>query len=405
MNNHKGLKTWILIGFCFAAQIVVGSNYNPPMKATDGSTISNLTILDFVENGENVKVGEEFTSTRSGQTVKVYVKWAQYVYTYRTLLDEAKKLNPSRYSKYATLEKFIASWVEISGEKAGSENRFKNTGVYITTGVIEPLPSFTTWMSLPTNTSYWGIVDGEIYDIWAKGNCANVILTYMEYIAPVVEDRPEPAPQKVVTRRTMGPNERVTCLGDTVTLGIRTQTGTYAKGNSLWLSDAGVWYKLNPKTELCPTESKSTTTTVTNNYYTNNCCEEKKKIVCDCDGIHHTYINDVCCCGQRKMSQSYCGDHHNTVVTNRSRSSFGNFWLRFDSGNPVYQIGQQVTPTIFGGSPSTGGSNGYWGGGPSSGGSTGGGSSTGGNGAGTGGNVSTGGGTISGVNQPMPRQR
>ncbi len=395
MKNHKGLKTWILIGFCFAAQIVAGSNYNPPMKATDGSTISNLTILDFVENGENVKVGEEFYSARSGQTVKVYVKWAQYVYTYKTLLSEAKTINPARYRKYVTLEDFIADWVSIPGEKVGSENRFKNTGVHIVTGAIEPLPSFTTWSTLPTNTSYWGIVDGGIYyDIWAKGNCANVILTYMEYIAPVVvSDFVEAPAPVVVTRRALGSNEKITCLGDTVVMGTRTTSGTFAKNNTLWLSDAGVWYQLHPpvngvkvdKTELCPkTGSVIKTDTI-----------HKMVII---EEIHKktTTVDTT-----RTMSQNYSGSGRR-FVQQRSIWRSGGGYVTFNSGGGQQrQQTRRSRPqqrTQFGGRSSNGGSSGGL---VSNGGSNGGVIS---NGGSSGGGGSNGGGAISGVKQRMPRR-
>jgi len=401
MNNHKGLKMWILIGFCFAAQLSMASDYNPPMKATDGATISNLTILDFVENGENVKVGQNFYSTRSGQTVKVYVKWAQYVYTYKTLLSEAKTMNPKRYGKYASLSDFIADWVEISGEKAGSEKRFKNTGVYIVTGAIDPLPSFTTWNTLPTNTSYWGITDTDGYDIWAKGNCANVILTYMEYIAPVADAVEAPAPV-VATRRALGSNEKITCLGDTVVMGTRTSNGTYAKGNSLWLKDDGTWYQLNgskPKTELCPK-----TGSITDTIHKVVIIEEihKKTAECDCDGEHHTYINGVCCCGVRKMSQNYAGSG-GRFVQQRSSWRSGGGYITFNSGGGQQRRNRIPTRDIpiFSGSPSNGGS---IGGGSSNGGNSGGGGSNGGSSGGSGsGGGSNGGGAISGVNQRIGR--
>ncbi len=151
--------------------------HNAFFKDTSGAEVSKETIIDYIQNGENVPQFGYFKS-KTGQVIKVYVVYGNFIEHLNSKLEYAKKNNPKIYPKDMTLEEVLQKLIPVSGyDPVFSINSFKNTGVNIYTKKIEAV--YSDWAPLPKTTKngttirYWSVKEGDFIDPWFKGNCGN----------------------------------------------------------------------------------------------------------------------------------------------------------------------------------------------------------------------------------------
>lgn len=173
--------------------------HNAFFKDTSGAEVSKETIIDYIQNGENVPQFGYFKS-KTGQVIKVYVVFGNLIEHLNSKLDDAKKNNPKIYPNAMTLEEVLQKLVPVSGyDPVFSTNSFKNTGVNIYTKKIEAV--YSDWAPLPKTTKngttirYWSVKEGDFIDPWFKGNCGNSPFSKVIFFEGNL-DSYEEAPQK-----------------------------------------------------------------------------------------------------------------------------------------------------------------------------------------------------------------